>query len=139
MPLARNTSPRADTAAANACSAGAANPTINPSGAGRAGSASGWRIMDNPVSVMPASPALRSTSGSAPSASASKDESELAESESKESKEDPKVTEELNEEVKNQGTPQDEVIIQQDDSGTIEGFGGTWRGLKRLERIPRTS
>jgi porin len=51
------------------------------------------------------------------------------------SKEDPKVTEELNEEVKNQGTPQDEVIIQQDDSGTIEGFGGTWRGLKRLERI----
>ena len=26
-------------------------------------------------------------------------------------------------------------IIQQDDSGTIEGFGETWRGLKRLERI----
>lgn len=27
------------------------------------------------------------------------------------------------------------VIIQQDDSGTIEGFGDTWQGLKRLERI----
>jgi len=27
------------------------------------------------------------------------------------------------------------VILQQDDSGTIEGFGRLWRGLKRLERI----
>jgi porin len=51
------------------------------------------------------------------------------------SKEDPSVTEKLKQEVRNQGTPQDEVVIQQDDSGTIEGFGGSWRGLKRLERI----
>ena len=51
------------------------------------------------------------------------------------SKDDPDVTKELSDEVRNQGTPKDEVIIQQDDSGTIEGFGGSWRGLKRLERI----
>ncbi|MEE2681117.1 MAG: carbohydrate porin [Planctomycetota bacterium] len=27
------------------------------------------------------------------------------------------------------------VILQQDDSGTLEGFGGEWRGLRHLERI----
>ena len=27
------------------------------------------------------------------------------------------------------------VILQQDDSGTLEGYGGEWRGLKHLERI----
>ena len=27
------------------------------------------------------------------------------------------------------------VILQQDESGTFEGYGGLWRGLRRLERI----
>ena len=27
------------------------------------------------------------------------------------------------------------VVIQQDDSGTISGFGGEWAGMKHLERI----
>ncbi|MEC8560012.1 MAG: carbohydrate porin [Planctomycetota bacterium] len=29
----------------------------------------------------------------------------------------------------------DEVILQQDDSGTLEGYGGDWEGLRHLERI----
>ena len=27
------------------------------------------------------------------------------------------------------------VILQQDDSGTLEGYGGEWKGLRHLERI----
>ena len=31
--------------------------------------------------------------------------------------------------------PSGEVILQQDDSGTLEGYGGEWQGLRHLERI----
>lgn len=37
--------------------------------------------------------------------------------------------------AKEQDSTQDDVILQQDSTGTIEGYGGTFMGLKHLERI----